>query len=174
MIGHRQTPHRRQRGFTIVELLIVIIVIAVLAAIVVVAYTGITQRAYFTSYRTDLENLNKAILMYYTEHGTYPGTGSTGSCWTDITNGNDVFIPNIVPSYINQIPAVPNWSNGKNYYAYCWSTNYTDYKLIRLVPGGVTVPQAEQDQVAKDPSLGMDPTRPGRSWGIWSSGGSGL
>jgi prepilin-type N-terminal cleavage/methylation domain-containing protein len=36
---------KRDRGFTIVELLIVIVIIAVLAAITIVAYNGITARA---------------------------------------------------------------------------------------------------------------------------------
>ena len=35
----------KQRGFTIVELLIVIVVIGVLAAITIVAYNGIQSRA---------------------------------------------------------------------------------------------------------------------------------
>ncbi len=36
---------QNQKGFTIVELLIVVVVIAILAAISIVAYTGITNRA---------------------------------------------------------------------------------------------------------------------------------
>ena len=36
---------RNLRGFTIVELLIVIVIIAILAAITIVAYNGIQQRA---------------------------------------------------------------------------------------------------------------------------------
>lgn len=40
-----QKKRARARGFTIVELLIVIIVIAILAAIVIVAYTGVQERA---------------------------------------------------------------------------------------------------------------------------------
>ena len=36
---------KRNNGFTIVELLIVIVVIAILAAISIVAYNGIQQRA---------------------------------------------------------------------------------------------------------------------------------
>ena len=36
---------RKQKGFTIVELLIVIVVIAILATITIVAYNGVSQRA---------------------------------------------------------------------------------------------------------------------------------
>ncbi|MFZ1242596.1 MAG: prepilin-type N-terminal cleavage/methylation domain-containing protein [Candidatus Saccharimonas sp.] len=39
-----QTHHTNKRGFTIVELLIVIVVIAILAAISIVNYNGIQQR----------------------------------------------------------------------------------------------------------------------------------
>lgn len=38
-------PQVKTRGFTIVELLIVIVVIGILAAIVIVAYQGVTNRA---------------------------------------------------------------------------------------------------------------------------------
>lgn len=41
-----ETMHKRNtRGFTIVDLLIVIVVIAILAAITIVAFNGIQQRA---------------------------------------------------------------------------------------------------------------------------------
>jgi prepilin-type N-terminal cleavage/methylation domain-containing protein len=39
------TTQTKSRGFTIVELLIVIVIIAILAAITIVAYNGITNRA---------------------------------------------------------------------------------------------------------------------------------
>lgn len=52
------------KGFTLVELLIVIVVIAILAAISIVAYNGITQRARDTQRATDAGNLAKAIVNY--------------------------------------------------------------------------------------------------------------
>ncbi len=52
----------QQRGFTIVELLIVVVVIAILAAITIVAYNGIQNRARDSIIRNDLALLTKAII----------------------------------------------------------------------------------------------------------------
>lgn len=40
------TPSRNLRGFTIVELLIVVVVIAILVAVTIVTYNGITAQAW--------------------------------------------------------------------------------------------------------------------------------
>jgi len=45
-----------QRGFTVVELLIVIVVIGILAAIVIVGYNGVTKHAVEVSLKSDLQN----------------------------------------------------------------------------------------------------------------------
>jgi prepilin-type N-terminal cleavage/methylation domain-containing protein len=47
---------KKQTGFTIVELLIVIVVIGILAAITIVAYNGIQQRARTSTLQSDLSN----------------------------------------------------------------------------------------------------------------------
>ena len=72
-----------QKGFTIVELLIVIVVIGILAAITVVAYSGIQQRARDTVRKSDLAQLKKAILLYSVDNGDYveAGCGGNGVGW---------------------------------------------------------------------------------------------
>lgn len=70
------TANSKQRGFTIVELLIVVVVIAILAAITIVAYNGISTRAVESTLKSDLSTGAKQIQMFKTTNGAYPG--STG------------------------------------------------------------------------------------------------
>ena len=55
-----------KKGFTIVELLIVIVVIGILAAITIVAYNGVTNNARIASVKSDLENSYKQLGVYKT------------------------------------------------------------------------------------------------------------
>ncbi len=81
------------RGFTIVELLIVIVIIGILAALVIVAYNGIQQRARDTKRKQDLALISKAISLYNTDFGTPVGVGSgcgasgNGGGWFNFKNG---------------------------------------------------------------------------------------
>lgn len=68
--------HQKQRGFTIVELLIVIVVIAILAAISIAAYRGIQNRANDTAVMNDLSMLSKKIKAFRVVNERYP-RGST-------------------------------------------------------------------------------------------------
>lgn len=64
--------NKRQPGFTIVELLIVIVVIAILAVIAVVLYNGIQARAVKTSLQSDLRNAATKVDLFKAENGDYP------------------------------------------------------------------------------------------------------
>lgn len=62
----------KQKGFTIVELLIVIVVVGILAAIVIVAYSAVQNQANDTSVITDLSSVSKQIFNYQTINAAYP------------------------------------------------------------------------------------------------------
>jgi len=67
------TKQTKTRGFTIVELLIVIVVIAILAAITIVAYNGIQNRAKTSAGQQLASNIAKKIEIYNSARTT--GTG---------------------------------------------------------------------------------------------------
>lgn len=60
------------KGFTIVELLIVIVVIGILAALVIVTYNGIQQKARDTERKTDINALHGQLEAYQAQNGKYP------------------------------------------------------------------------------------------------------
>ena len=61
-----------QRGFTIVELLIVIVVIGILAAITIVAFNGVQSRASGAALKSDLSNAQTQLGLDYTNNQVYP------------------------------------------------------------------------------------------------------
>jgi len=83
----------KTRGFTIVELLIVVVVIAILAAITIVSYNGIQNRTHDTAVQSDLRNYAQKVNLYFSEFNTLPvasaaGLGSLGAKATKSSYGN--------------------------------------------------------------------------------------
>ncbi len=66
-----------QKGFTIVELLIVIVVIGILAAIVILSYNGVTKSATQVTMKSDLSNDRNVIEASNASTGVYPATAAS-------------------------------------------------------------------------------------------------
>lgn len=103
---------RKNSGFTIVELLIVIVVIGILAAITIVAFNGIQQRARNTQVISGTTAYHKAILQYATLVGAYPTEGGClgatypgNACWRSggstaaaVNNALDTQLNSVLPT----------------------------------------------------------------------------
>lgn len=92
-----------ERGFTIVELLIVIVVIAILAAIVIVAYNGIQNRARLSSAQGAASTVMKKAAAYAADGptGNYPTT------YGALTSAASSTTYNIPSGSITQLTSVP-------------------------------------------------------------------
>ncbi len=64
-----------RRGFTLIELMLVIMIIATLAALVVPKFTGRAEQAKVTAAQSDIQvNIPTALDLYELDNGFYPST----------------------------------------------------------------------------------------------------
>lgn len=90
------------RGFTIVELLIVIVVIGILATVSVVAYSSVLQRGRDAERTTDIAAVKKAVELYKVEIGTYPAV-----CPVDDAGCSVNLLATPLLPYMKSIPTDP-------------------------------------------------------------------
>jgi prepilin-type N-terminal cleavage/methylation domain-containing protein len=186
--------HKKQGGFTIVELLIVIVVIAILAAITTVAYNGIQRRARDTQRVQDMRSIVKALELYKTTHGVYPSAVGTANAsgWEvshDGTNATNFLSALVTANTVSRIPVdpanngvvvntsslAPSWTTTNNlyfYHRYAAGNGGCDASRGNFYVLGVT----RFDSVASGQSASESPgfSCPGRNWaieGAWVTGG---
>lgn len=65
---------RNERGFTLIEIMVVIIILGILASYVAVKITGQTEDARRTQAKVQIETFETALKMYKLDNGSYPST----------------------------------------------------------------------------------------------------
>ena len=70
---------KKSKGFTLVELLIVIIIIGILAGMMMLSTGGATAKAEATKILADMRNIKAAAIMYYADNGEWPVTATKAS-----------------------------------------------------------------------------------------------
>ena len=73
---------KNQKGFSLIELLIVVVIIGILAAIAIPKFAETKQKAYITAMKSDLKNMVSAAEAKFSDDNTYANyvapTGSSG------------------------------------------------------------------------------------------------
>lgn len=78
---------KKQKAFTIVELLIAITIIAIVATIALVSYTGAQTRTENTKTLQAVNQYLKALVMYSTQNNVYPLTAASPCLGTAVACG---------------------------------------------------------------------------------------
>jgi general secretion pathway protein G len=72
LTARRAARHAPGRGFTLIELMVVLVIIGVLAALIVPNVLDRTDDARMTAARTDVNNLMQALKLYRLDNQRYP------------------------------------------------------------------------------------------------------
>ncbi len=70
----RETLIPGRKGFTLIELMVVIIILGVLAGLVLPRFMGRTEEAKRTKAKLQIENLESALKLYKLDNGSFPST----------------------------------------------------------------------------------------------------
>ena len=97
---------KHDRGFTLVELLIVVIILAILAAIVVPQLSATTDDASNSAYDANLANLRSIVELYRQQHSSYPGQdlSSGATCINGAADGGAAG----TPAFLTQLTRYTN------------------------------------------------------------------
>lgn len=82
---------KAKRGFTLVEILIVVVILGILAAIVIPQFTEASTEAKLSSLCSDLQTVRSQIELYKVQHNdNVPEPEAGGATWTQMTQYTDV------------------------------------------------------------------------------------
>lgn len=104
-------PKPARKGFTLVELLVVISIIAILSVIGITVFSSAQKSARDAKRRADLQALRLALEQYKTANGIYPVTGAeiwySSESDDSASDNNGNYILNLAPNYIVSLPRDP-------------------------------------------------------------------
>ena len=166
---------KQTRGFTIVELLIVIVVIAILAAISVVAYNGIQVRARDTQRKADISAIVKSLELYHAIEGVYPTAGGShfSGSWSTTADASWATLETRLKPHISKLPtdpiSTPNANilslTGYNYAYFRSNGGYCDAE-----PGQVYILVYRLEGSEQDQTISSCPTTSSSNLGPYGGG----
>jgi len=70
----RHANHKASRGFTLIEIMVVVVIISVLIGLVAPNILGRVDEARVTAAKADIATMSQALDMYRIDNGSYPTT----------------------------------------------------------------------------------------------------
>ena len=134
--GMPQQAPRRTKGFTLLELLIVLVIIGVLVTITIPVYNSYIDKAQVTTAHATLNEIRKILESYYIDYDGYPdaidfNTGKDGL-------GRTVFEPQLVDQIIGDLSAIDSYLNAGKTYTLVVRAKDSNQTIMTLTPQDIT------------------------------------
>lgn len=147
---------RRKQGFTLIELLVVIAIIGVLASVVLASLNASRGKSRNAAVLSQIAEYEKAINLYYAEHGEYPthpsgsgfynrrfclGSGTVHNCWNGANFSGSQLTSLLVPNYMPSVPGFTQGELGSPVHVSCTGTNNGVHSTIERNNPAICGPQ---------------------------------
>ncbi|MDH5738611.1 MAG: type II secretion system major pseudopilin GspG [Gammaproteobacteria bacterium] len=98
---------QRQRGFTLLEIMVVMVIIGILGALIVPNIMGRPDEARVTAARTDIQGIRAALEMYRLDNGHYPSSEQGLAALVEKPSGHPEPRRWNPEGYLNKVPVDP-------------------------------------------------------------------
>jgi type IV pilus assembly protein PilA len=98
---------KKQNGFTLVELMIVVAIIGILAAVAIPKFAQMLEKSREGATKGNIGALKSAVSNYYADQqGNYPQTALDTTTWSGGPSNSLTTYPAFLPQYMDVVPAV--------------------------------------------------------------------
>lgn len=102
------------RGFTLIEIMVVIAILGIMAAVVVPKLVGHTDTAKVSAAKQDISNIKQALILYKLDNGRYPTTEQGLQALVTRPTSGPAAKGWKIDGYLEKIPNDP-WGNPYQY-----------------------------------------------------------
>ena len=132
----RKNSSSAQRGFTLIEIMVVVVIIGVLGAIVVPQFMSRPDQAKVTAAKIDIQAIATALEMYRLDNFAYPSTQQGLEALTKRPSGLPVARNWNPQGYLKSLPVDP-WGTPYQYLNPGVQSVDGDYDIVSLGSDGV-------------------------------------
>ncbi|MFA6602051.1 MAG: prepilin-type N-terminal cleavage/methylation domain-containing protein [Candidatus Paceibacterota bacterium] len=142
--------HKKSKGFSLVELLVVIVIIVILSGVIITNISSSRIKARDGRRVSDLAQIQLALEQFFDRCQVYPAmAGTAPSTYVSTTSACPSDSAITLLNYISKLPTDP--STGSNYYYALDTSNNTDYFLRAVFE---LANPSSKDGLAAKPSYG--------------------
>jgi prepilin-type N-terminal cleavage/methylation domain-containing protein len=122
-----QKKLKKQRAFTLIEVLVVATILGVLLSIAIVSFSSAQKKARDARRKADLEIVRQGLILYRQDNGSYGNVGSNNAGFNDLvtTLHNDEYLTNTT---------ITDPANNLSYFysATCFAADNPNCSKVRL------------------------------------------